>query len=140
RNAERNMAGKRNRHIVRVVIPDAHGNHIDARARAAFLEDLAKLDPEEIVATGDLLDCGGTFSTHQRAYTHEMTDAYADDVHAANAFLDDVQRAAPHADIYYLEGNHEAHVERWAARTFERRRDAEMVLERLGPAAVLQLR
>lgn len=124
----------------RVVIPDSHGAHIDPAAERAFLRDLRHIAPREIVMLGDHLDCGGIFSAHQRTYTREMTESYDDDAAAANRFLDGVQRAAPGATIWYLEGNHEQHVERWAARTFERRRDAEMLLERLGPEAVLRLR
>lgn len=127
-------------HIARVVIPDSHGEHIDPKARAALLKDLQAIKPEQIVWLGDHLDCGGTFSSHQRTYTNEMCEAYEDDCAAANSLLDDVQEAAPDAEHHYLEGNHEQHVERWASRTFERKRDAEMLLERFGPAAVLQLK
>lgn len=128
------------RHIARVIIPDSHGAHIDPKARAAFLADLKALKPEQVVALGDHLDCGGTFNSHQRTYTNEMVEAYEDDCSAANSFLTACQRAAPDAEWHYIEGNHEQHVERWAARTFERKRDAEMLLERFGPSAVLELR
>lgn len=131
---------KRSKDIVRVIIPDSHGEHIDPGARDAFLRDLAYLDPEEVIGLGDHLDCGGTFSTHQRSYTNEMTESYDDDVAAANRFLDAVRKRAPNASIDYLEGNHEQHVERWASRTFERRKDAEKLLEHFGPAKVLHLK
>lgn len=126
--------------LTRVVIPDSHGEHIDLTARDVFLADLAEIDPGEIVMLGDHLDCGGTFSAHQRSYTNEMTESYADDVTAANVFLDLIQRAAPRARIYYLEGNHEQHVERWASRNFASHKDAVMALDRLGPEAVLELK
>ena len=106
---------------IRVAIPDSHGEHIDIPARDACLRDLRSLDPHEIVMLGDHVDAGGTFSAHQRSYTNEMTESYADDTEAANRFLDAIQRAAPRARIYYLEGNHEQHVERWASREFQRR-------------------
>ena len=125
---------------IRVAIPDSHGEHIDMPARDACLRDIRKLDPHEIVMLGDHVDAGGTFSAHQRSYTNEMTESYADDTEAANRFLDAIQRAAPRARIYYLEGNHEQHVERWASREFQRRKDADMVVERFGPAAVLELK
>lgn len=89
---------------------------------------------------GDHLDCGGTFSSHQRTYTNEMTESYEDDCAAANHFLDQIQEAAPRAQIHALEGNHEQHVERWASRNFHSHRDAEMFLERMGPAAALDLK
>lgn len=126
----------------RVIIPDSHGNHIDPGAKAAFIADLKAIDPDEIVFLGDHLDAGGTFNSHQRTYTNEFTESYEADCEAANAFLDEVQAAAPRAAGHteYLEGNHEQHVERWAARNFQSHRDAEMFLERMGPAAALRLK
>lgn len=126
--------------MIRVIIPDSHGEHIDRPARDAFLGDLKALDPAEIVMLGDHLDCAGTFSAHQRSYTNELAESYHDDVKAGNRFLDAIQRRAPRARIHYLEGNHEAHVERWAAREFQSHKDATMLLEHLGPAAVLRLK
>jgi len=124
-----------------VIVPDFHGNHIDPRARAAFLKDLRYIRPEQIVFLGDGLDCGGTFSTHQRAYTHEMVESYADDYGAANAFLDDIEKAAPNCqELDYIEGNHEAHVERWASRTFFNKKDADSLLEKYGPIPILKLK
>lgn len=127
------------RSIVRIIIPDSHGNHIDPIARDAFLSDLRSLGAHEVVFLGDHLDCGGTFSAHQRSYTNEMAESYEDDVSACADFLDQVQAAAPSAEYHYLEGNHEQHVERWAARNFTIKRDADKMLERYGPAAVLDL-
>lgn len=132
--------GKAAKHIVRAVIPDSHGSHIDPQARDAFLADLRQVRPDEIVWLGDHLDCGGTFSTHQRNYTHELTESYEDDVAAANEFIDAVQAIVPNARNHYIFGNHESHCERWAARTFTSRKDAEMVLRLMGPEGVLRLR
>lgn len=128
------------KNIVRVFIPDSHGNHIDVAARDAFLTDLKSLAADEVVWLGDHLDAGGTFSTHQRTYTNEMTESYHDDVTAANDFLDLAMKAAPKARHHYIEGNHEQHVERWAAREFHSRKDAEKMLETFGPEAVLELK
>lgn len=129
------------RSFVRVIIPDSHGNHIDPDASRAFLKDLKALDPKQIVRLGDHVDCGGTFNTHQRNYTNEMTESYEDDCSAANDFFDATQAAAPGVEEDdYLEGNHEAHVERWAARTFQSHKDAEALLEVYGPAKMLDLK
>jgi metallophosphoesterase superfamily enzyme len=128
------------RNKVRVVIPDSHGEHVDLRARDAFLGDLKRLAPNEVVYLGDHLDCAGTFSSHQRSYTNEMAESYQDDVIAANDFLDKVCELAPKAECFYLEGNHEAHVERWAARTFLSKKDADKLLEVYGPVKALALR
>lgn len=132
--------GKASKTCVRVVIPDSHGAHIDWPAAKAMIADLSVLCPDEVVLIGDHLDCGGTFSTHQRNYTHEMTESYADDVREANRFLDLVGQYAPNARKHYLEGNHEQHVERWAARNFQSFADAKFALEVLGPEAVLGIK
>lgn len=132
--------GKAAKHIIRLIVPDSHGAHIDAEAEAAILRDTTRLQPQEIVYLGDHLDCGGTFSSHQRSYTSELTESYADDVAYANRFLDAIQKAAPDAKTHYIYGNHEAHIERWASREFQSARDAQFVLERIGPAAVLDLK
>jgi len=127
--------------MVRVIIPDSHGNHIDIPARDACLRDVKALNPTHVIMLGDHLDCGGTFSSHQRTYTNEMAESYADDVDATNEFLDLLQEAAPSAREWdYLEGNHEQHVERWTARNFHNQRDAEALLEVFGPEKVLNLK
>lgn len=126
--------------FARVICPDSHGEHIDLPARDAFLRDLRAIRPKQIVMLGDHLDAGGTFSSNQRNYTNEMTESYEDDVLAANRFFDAIQRAAPDAEIFELEGNHEQHVERWASRTFQSHKDAKGFVERCGPAAVLRLK
>lgn len=132
--------GKAAKHLTRVIVPDSHGAHIDPRARAAFLSDLAQIKPDHIVMLGDHLDCAGTFSSHQRNYTNELAESYSDDVDATNALLDDIQACAPSASVDYIEGNHEAHIERWAAREFQSYKDAEMVVALLGPVGRLRLK
>ena len=132
--------GKSTKHVARVCIPDSHGAHIDAKARDAFIADLAQIRPAEIVMLGDHLDCGGTFSRHARSYTSELTESYDDDVRAANEFLDLIQQAAPDARIWYVEGNHESRVESWCTSSFASYRDARMVLDAIGPEAVLRLK
>lgn len=125
---------------IRLIIPDSHGNHIDMAAAKALVKDCKALTPDEIVFLGDHLDCGGTFNSHQRTYTNELTESYEDDCQAANWFLDAVQFASPKAECYYLEGNHEQHVERWAARAFHSRKDAEGLLAVYGPEKALRLK
>lgn len=127
--------------FVRVIVPDFHGEHVDIPARDAFMGDMELLRPRQAVFLGDGLDCGGTFSTHQRSYTNEMCESYDADCKAANRFLDMFQRRCPDIDtIDYLEGNHEAHVERWAARMFQSHKDAEGFLGAFGPQKVLDLK
>ncbi len=123
-----------------VIVPDTHGAHIDLKWRAAFLKDLKRLAPQRVIWLGDHVDCGGMFSTHQRTYTNEMAESYEDDLTAANSLLSDAQKVTPDADHHYIFGNHEGHVERWAARTYERRKDADAFVERMGVAARLELK
>lgn len=126
--------------MIRVCVPDSHGEHISLPARNAFLSDLKKLDPQEIVMLGDHLDCGGTFSVHAKSYTKELTESYDADTRAANEFLDLIQKKAPRAQIYYLAGNHEDRVEKWATSLFQSEVDAEKLLGAFGPAKVLNLK
>lgn len=128
------------KHTVRMIIPDSHGNHIDLRARDAAVRDAKALRPDEIVFLGDHVDCGGVFSAHQRSYTAEMTESYTDDCAAANEFLDLLQAAAPNARGHYLEGNHEAHVERYLARNMASKKDADDLLADIGPQRKLRLK
>ena len=126
--------------MIRVIVPDSHGSHADVRAVTAFLMDLNKLDPEEVVLLGDHLDCGGVFNSHSRAYTNELTESYEDDASAANYLLSEIQKRAPRAKLYYLEGNHEGRVERWASSTFASSKDAKMLLDKFGPERILDLK
>lgn len=125
---------------IRLIVPDSHGSHIDWGAANAMLADAKTVGPDEVVLLGDHLDCGGTFNSHQRTYTNEFAESYEEDCLQANIFLDKLQAACPRAVFHFIEGNHEQHVERWAARNFESHRDAEMFLERMGPASALRLK
>jgi hypothetical protein len=126
--------------MIRVIFGDSHGAHSDPVAWGCFVQSVQLLSPSEIVILGDFVDCGGTFSSFQRNYTHEMTESYEADIEAATAHLDTLQTIAPHAVIRYLEGNHEHHIERWAARNYQSHRDAEAFVEREGPPARLELK
>jgi hypothetical protein len=134
------MKLKSSKHIIRLIVPDSHGNHINKPAMLALLKDCKALNPDEIVYLGDHLDAGGTFNSHQRNYTKELTESYDDDCDAANEFLDAMDQAAPNARKHYLQGNHEAHVERWASRVCVSKKTADMIVEKLGPETVLRLK
>lgn len=132
--------GKAAKHIVRVIIPDTHGNHIDKPAEAAFLSDLEVLKPDSVVGLGDHTDCGGTFSRHARSYTNELTESYDDDTAATNYFFDACQERAPNAEYDILEGNHCARVAAWVVNNFPSHKDAEMILRLIGPEGVLRMK
>lgn len=126
---------------VRLIIPDSHGEHIDWDFANAMITDVEKLAPDikETVWLGDQTDCGGTFSSHQRNYTHEMTESYEADCKAALRLYTMVTERTPLATQYALEGNHEQHVERFLARTFQRFADAELLLDRISPRSLCKL-
>jgi len=130
----------RNRSIVRLIIPDSHGSEIDLAARDACIADARSICPNEVVLLGDHVDVGGIFSTHQRSYVEEIRYSYEDDLQAAADFLDELHKAAPRAQFHYLEGNHEAHAERWVARTFYHAKDARAVNNLLAPEKRLKLK
>jgi predicted phosphodiesterase len=134
-----NISTSKTREFIRVVIPDSHGNHIDVPARDALLNDVVAIKPQQTVWLGDHVDAGGTFNEHQRTYTNEMAESYEEDVAAANEFLDKYEAVSPKDEDFYLEGNHEQHIERWAARNAMNAKEAEFILQKMGPIAVLGL-
>jgi len=127
---------------VRVSLGDVHGMRMDRAAVDAVLADLQLLDPDEIVLGGDILECGGWLAKHQPIGFIALSDyTYQEDVAAANWFLDEVQKAAPRAVIYYLEGNHEDRVERWIVdETMGGKRDAQFLYDAFSPEVLLRLK
>ena len=128
--------------FVRVFVPDSHGAHADPAAVGAFLADLKALNPHEVVMLGDHVDCGGFLALHHTlGYVAESTYTYEDDIRATNDFLDAIQKAAPRARIHYIEGNHEARVEKWCLTvTLRSGRDAEGLRQRNAPEFLLRLK
>lgn len=125
--------------LIRVVVPDSHGSQIDPQARRALLRDLSRLDPDELVFLGDHVDAGGLFSKHKPLAKEDLEYSYAEDIAAANDFLDAIAKAAPRARAHYLEGNHEWHVERWAVQTLAHKSDASLLVNSLAPHKLLGL-
>lgn len=106
-----------------VIVPDiqigfyrgAEGNleptH-DERAMGVALAVIADLDPEEIVLVGDNLDLPemGKYLTYP---TYQQTTQAAID--RASLFCAQLRKAAPHADITWLAGNHEERMPKYIA-------------------------
>lgn len=132
--------GKRRGHCC-VIVPDSHGSLIDPGACAAFLDDLEKIQPAEIVMLGDHLDCGGFLAQHHTlGYVAQSEYTFADDVNAANQFLDAIQKRAPHAEIHYIMGNHERRVGAWiVTQTLRNNADARYLQSMFAPEVVLHL-
>lgn len=125
--------------MIRAILPDSHGIYADKHALAACLHDLKRLDPDEIVMLGDHVDCSGMYSKHGRGSKEDLEYSYYEDIDAASGHLDEIQNAAPRAKIHYLEGNHEYHVERWAAENLSER-DAGKFIDDNAPHAKLKLK
>jgi hypothetical protein len=138
-NAPKPVAAKGD--LVRVIANDVHGSMMDRPAVDAFLADLKRWNPDEIVLNGDIVECGGFLAAHHTlGYVAQTSYSYQDDIAAANWFLDEVQKAAPKAEIHYLEGNHEDRVERWVVdQTMRHQRDSEFLRELIAPNALLKL-
>ncbi len=114
---------------------------MEAPAVAAALEDIRRIDPDEIVIGGDMADCGGFLAQHHvMGYVAETDYSYEEDIAAANTFLDQLQAAAPRAAIHYLEGNHENRVERWIiTQTLRHQKDSRLIRSILAPDVMLGL-
>lgn len=99
--------------FTRVLIPDTHGAHIDPGWAKAFLSDLEILRPAKIVYMGDHLDCSGFLAQHHvLGVVPECEITFEEDANAANTFLDEVEKRAPNASKDFIEGNHEARIEK----------------------------
>ena len=88
---------------------DIHIPEHDPFAVRAWLSWVQHAQPDVIVLGGDILElesCSGHGGNIHSAplFTHE--------IECGNKFLDDVQAAAPGAEIHYLEGNHETRLGR----------------------------
>jgi predicted phosphodiesterase len=105
--AERKPSGRPFRLVA--FASDIHVPEHDAFAVRAWLAWVQHAQPDVIVLGGDILElesCSGHGGNIHSAplFTHE--------VECGNKFLDDVQAAAPDAEIVYLEGNHETRLGR----------------------------
>jgi hypothetical protein len=126
---------------IRVSFGDMHGMRMDRQAVDALLGDIKRLAPDEIVLGGDMIEGGGFFAQHHvLGYVANCDYTYQEDIAATNWFLDELQKAAPKAMVYYLEGNHEDRIERWVVdETLGHARDAEFLLDLFGPQRLLML-
>ena len=126
---------------VRMSAGDVHGMMMDRPAVEAFLRDIRIFNPNVIVLGGDIIECGGWLAKHQPiGFVATCDYSYQEDIQAAAWFLDELQRAAPDAEIHYLEGNHEDRVERWCVdTTMAHGRDAEFLRKAFSPHSLLRL-
>ena len=133
---------KKRDEIVRVIANDVHGSMMDRPAVEAFLADLKDWDPDEVVLNGDIIECGGFLAAHHTlGYVAQAEYTLQDDIAAGNWFLDEIQKAAPRAQIHFIEGNHEDRLERWVVdQTMRHAREAEFLRQLIGPEVLLRLK
>jgi hypothetical protein len=128
---------------VRLIFGDMHGAQMEPQVVASIVEDIRRLGPDEIVLLGDMVNCGGFLAQHHTlGYVAEIQEtSYEGDIAATNEVLDAIIKAAPRATIHYLEGNHEARVEKWCVtETLSNQRDAEFLRRAFSPEHLLRLR
>lgn len=96
------------------VFPDIHFPDHDPIALELALKAHEILKPEYSLLLGDVLDCG-LFSSHAKKTISEAQgyDFKEQEIDPCNAMLDRIQKYTTKF-TYYLEGNHEQRIERWA--------------------------
>lgn len=87
-----------------VVMGDLHFPYTDKAAVAVALQVIASISPAAIVLNGDILDCYQISRFSQDPLRKTQLQA---DIDGCRRCLEEVRDAAPEADIYYTEGNHE---------------------------------
>lgn len=127
--------------LIRVMAGDLHGCMMHKPSVSAFIADLKALAPDEIILLGDMLECGGFLAQHHTlGYVAQTEYCYEDDIAATNQVLDAMIAAAPKAEVYYLEGNHEHRVERWCVdQAVSNQKDAAWLRRQVAPDVVLDL-
>lgn len=96
------------------IFPDIHLPDQDDAALACALKAHEKLKPDYSLFLGDVLDCA-VFSTHpkRKISENQAYDFKKMEVDPCNKMLDRVQKNTK-VHTYFLEGNHEERIERWA--------------------------
>jgi hypothetical protein len=128
--------------LVEVIFSDVHGNQHDPAAFGRLIQDLKIIRPDRIIIGGDFINCGGFLAEHHTmGYVADTEDSYEEDVKVSNLLLDEIIKAAPGAEIHYIEGNHEWRVERWAVNSkLAHFKDVELLRRTFAPEHVLRLK
>lgn len=97
-----------------VVLPDIHFPDQDNEALEAVKSVVSTLKPDHCVLLGDVLDCGVFSRFPNKTFLSEHKDSYfKSEVAPAIDFLQFLEDKSK-STLYYLEGNHEQRIERWA--------------------------
>lgn len=98
-------------HLKFLCWPDTHFPYGDARAIALGMKIVKFYQPDVVFLLGDMLDCTG-FGT----YRYRLTDPKSflkNELNDWHEFATLLRGAVPKAELVYIEGNHEARVEKW---------------------------
>jgi predicted phosphodiesterase len=95
-----------------LVIPDTHFPFEDKKAWAVALKAIRDLKPNRIVIIGDFADCL-TVSHFPRS--PGRISNLAQEIHAVERGLDQINEVAPKAEKVYVCGNHELRLEKYLA-------------------------
>jgi hypothetical protein len=82
-------------------------------AHRGFVWLASHLQPTLVCLNGDVID-GAQISRHPRRGWHPRP-SLKDEIAEAQARLREIQRAAPHAQLAWSEGNHDARLQNWLA-------------------------
>lgn len=138
---KRRVRGPRDR--TRLIFGDMHGAQMEPQVIASVVEDARRLQPDEIVLLGDMVNCGGFLAAHHvLGYVPEIGQAcYEEDIAACNDVLDALIEAAPNAEIHFLEGNHDERPEKFCVEiTNNHATDAEYLRRMFAPEYLLRLK
>lgn len=101
-----------------LILPDAHHPHADPECMAIVERVAALVRPRRIVILGDWLECAAFTAHPPRSIAEEALHAYSVEIDSCAASIDRIVKAAGGVgpggveEVAYVEGNHEAHVER----------------------------
>jgi predicted phosphodiesterase len=92
-----------------VILGDSHSLYLDERAEAVALQIIADFKPDVVVHNGDAVDCY-TLSDFDK--DPRRRDSLRGELLSTRAHLQRIASAAPQAERYLLEGNHEDRLRR----------------------------
>lgn len=96
-----------------LIVPDAHFPFNDEAATDLAIKIAEVVRPTRIVSLGDTIEAAAWTAHPPRSVAEEATHKFSLEIEQAGAWIDRVRDAAgTGASWAYLEGNHEAHVER----------------------------
>jgi hypothetical protein len=96
-----------------LILPDAHFPFNDEAACDIAVQIARIVRPTRIVSLGDTIEAAAWTAHPPRSVPEEATHKFSHEIETAGAWIDRVREAAGTSPSWaYLEGNHEAHIER----------------------------